>query len=66
MLTTASNTPIIVVTTIPVPTDLWMSEVSFFPAQILRYEAAPSPKQNAKAFTIQMTGKDTPVAAFPI
>ena len=43
-----------------------MSEVSFFPAQILRYEAAPSPKQNAKAFTIQITGKDTPVAAFPI
>ena len=52
-------------TVMPLPTHLWALSVSLRPAQILKKEAAPSPTHHAKALTIQMTGKDTPVAALP-
>lgn len=40
-------------------------EESFFPWQMLKKEATPSPNPQAKALAITMIGKTTPVAAFP-
>ena len=50
---------------IPNPTHLCALSVSFLPAQILKYEAAPSPIHQAKALAMQIIGNDTPVAALP-
>ena len=54
-----------IVIVIPVPTLLCAFSESFLPAQILKYDAAPSPIHHANALVIQIIGNDTPVAAFP-